>query len=109
VGDLSRAVEGVMSGNTYLCAATCRIQNEIYNSASSFVQHLSQREQEILSLVGSGMDNEEIGAALGLSPATVQPHRRNLFRKLEIHDTPSLMRFAIDQGFWIPGTDGQSL
>lgn len=93
------AIHTVAQGNAYFCSYTCRVQNNIYNSGQSF----ARREQQILSYIGAGMDNESIGAQLVLSPATVQTHRRNLFRKLEIHDTPSLMRYAIEQGFWIPG------
>jgi DNA-binding NarL/FixJ family response regulator len=99
--NLRTALESVMEGNAYFCAETCRIQNTIYNSATSFSRLLSIREQEILREIGYGKDNEEIAIALKLSPATVQTHRRNLFRKLGIHDTPALMRYAIDQGFCI--------
>jgi DNA-binding NarL/FixJ family response regulator len=99
---LRQAIESVSDGNAYFCAQTCRIQNAIYNDPGSFARILSGREQEILCFVGEGLDNEEIGKRLKLSPATVQTHRRNLFRKLGIHDTPSLMRYALEQGFWQP-------
>ena len=103
IANLKLAMESVMDGNAYYCAETCRIQNALYNNASSFVRLLSSREQEVLCLIGAGMDNDEIGCRFKLSPATVQTHRRNLFRKLGIHDTPSLMRYALEQGFWNPG------
>ena len=99
IGSFKLAVDSIMAGNAYYCAETCRVQNSIYNDASSFVMLLSAREREILSFVGKGHDNIEIGTKLKLSPATVQTHRRNLFRKLGIHDTPALMRYAIEQGF----------
>ena len=102
LADLERAVKALMDGRAYYCAETCRAQNLLYNDETSFVRLLSLREQHVLSLIGAGMSNEEIGLRLGLSPATVQTHRRNLFRKLRFHDTPSLMRFAIVQGFWHP-------
>jgi DNA-binding NarL/FixJ family response regulator len=97
--NLKTAMESVMEGNAYFCAETCRVQNLIYNNPASFSRLLSIREQEILGQIGYGKDNDEIGFALKLSPATVQTHRRNLFKKLGIHDTPALMRYAIDQGF----------
>ncbi len=99
LANLRQAIESVMDGNAYYCAETCRVQNALYNDPKSFARLLSDREQEILALIGEGLDNEVIGAHLGLSPATVQTHRRNLFKKLDIHDTPALMRYAFDQGF----------
>ncbi len=105
ISTLKEAIENVQGGNAYFCAQTCRIQNILYNSNHSFAKLLSLREQQILAYIGAGMDNEDIGTQLKLSPATVQTHRRNLFRKLGIHDTPSLMRYAIEQGFWTPGFD----
>jgi DNA-binding NarL/FixJ family response regulator len=97
-----QAVCGIMNGGAYFCEETCRVQNTLYNDARSFARILSNREQDILRLIGQGLDNNEIGHRLTLSPATVQTHRRNLFRKLGIHDTPSLMRYALEQGFWHP-------
>ena len=96
---LRQAVISVMGGNAYYCAETCRILNSLYTDPASYAQLLSLREQEVLCFIAEGLDNEKIGEKLKLSPATVQTHRRNLFRKLEIHDTPSLMRYAIQQGF----------
>jgi len=105
---LRQAIESVMDGNAYFCAETCKIQNLLYNDPNSFARLLSEREQEILSMIGEGMDNDEIGSKLSLSPATVQTHRRNLFKKLNIHDTPALMRYAFEQGFCMAGCDGLS-
>lgn len=99
---LDEALCTVMGGSGYYCEETCRVQNALYNDGTSFARLLSAREQQVLSLIGAGMSNLEIGQRLGLSPATVQTHRRNLFRKLGFHDTPSLMRYAILQGFWHP-------
>ena len=106
LANLRQAIESVMDGNAYYCAETCRVQNQLYNDPNSFVRTLSEREQEVLSMIGEGMDNDVIGARLGLSPATVQTHRRNLFKKLNIHDTPALMRYAFEQGFTLSGSEG---
>jgi DNA-binding NarL/FixJ family response regulator len=105
---LRQAVLSVMDGNAYYCAETCRILNKLYSDPKSFVHLLSLREQEVLCLVADGWDNEKIGERFKLSPATVQTHRRNLFKKLEIHDTPSLMCYAINQGFSPCCIDGSS-
>jgi two-component system NarL family response regulator len=105
ISNLRIAMESVMEGNSYFCAETCRIQNLIYSNSSSFSRLLSLREQEILCQISYGKDNAAIATELNLSPATVQTHRRNLFRKLGIHDTPALMHYAINQGFCQLGTE----
>jgi len=99
ISKLLQAVLSVMDGNAYYCAETCRILNTLYADNASFVHVLSLREQEVLCLIADGWGNERIGSKFKLSPATVQTHRRNLFRKLGIHDTPSLMCYAREKGF----------
>jgi DNA-binding NarL/FixJ family response regulator len=66
----------------------------------AFQKVLSRREQEVLTLIGGGLSDAEIGQHLGLSEGSVHSHRRNLFRKLDVHSTPELIRFANESGFW---------
>jgi DNA-binding NarL/FixJ family response regulator len=99
IAKLHQAVTSVMDGNAYYCSETCRILNVLYADPASFVHILSLREEEVLCLIADGWSNERIGAKFKLSPATVQTHRRNLFRKLGIHDTPTLMCYARAKGF----------
>ncbi len=56
---------------------------------------LTPREREVVQLVAEGRTNKEIGALLHLSPKTVDTHRTNLMRKLDLHDVQSLTRFAL--------------
>jgi len=62
------------------------------------VEGLSPREREVLTLVASGNTNKEIGAALGISPRTVESHRESLVRKLRIRTVAELTRFAVETG-----------
>jgi DNA-binding NarL/FixJ family response regulator len=59
---------------------------------------LSEREREILIAIAEGQSSREIAEALFLSPRTVDTHRGNLMRKLEIHKVAGLIRFALKQG-----------
>jgi len=59
---------------------------------------LTHREREVLQLVAEGHSNREIAQALGLSPKTVDAHRTNLMRKLDLHDAQALTRFAVRHG-----------
>lgn len=60
---------------------------------------LSKREIEIIKLVVSGHTSAEISEALFISEHTVRTHRRNIFKKLNIHRVTQLMKFAFSRGF----------
>jgi DNA-binding NarL/FixJ family response regulator len=65
---------------------------------ASPLSRLSAREREVLQLVVEGMTSVEIASAIHLSPKTVDTYRSRLMQKLEIHDIPGLVRFAISHG-----------
>ncbi|MSV46335.1 MAG: DNA-binding response regulator, partial [Actinobacteria bacterium] len=58
----------------------------------------SDRERQIVKLVALGFTNAEIGADINLSGRTVETHRANILRKLELSSRSGLVRYAIDQG-----------
>lgn len=60
---------------------------------------LTDREIEILKLIASGLSNKEIGDQLFISHRTVDTHRTNLMKKLEINNIAGLIRFAIKNGY----------
>lgn len=64
----------------------------------SFLKKLSDSEQEVLRLIGTGLNDHEIGEYLSISHTTAQTHRRNISQKLEIAGTPKLMVFALENG-----------
>src|SRR6185437_5623639 len=59
---------------------------------------LSVRECEILKWVAEGRTTKQAAAGLGISPRTAEAHRASLMRKLGIHDTAGLVRFAVRSG-----------
>jgi DNA-binding NarL/FixJ family response regulator len=58
---------------------------------------LTRREIEVLRLIADGMTSKEISEKLFLSISTVNSHRTNMMKKLDIHDTASLVRYAIQK------------
>jgi DNA-binding NarL/FixJ family response regulator len=60
---------------------------------------LSARESEVLQLIVDGRSNKEIAGALDLAPTSVSTYRMRLMKKLEVQDTASLVRRAIELGF----------
>jgi DNA-binding NarL/FixJ family response regulator len=59
---------------------------------------LTPREFEILTLVAEGHSNHEIAKRLFLSKKTVETHRANIMRKLELHDVTELVKYALRRG-----------
>lgn len=96
---LRAALEAISAGEKYFSPAFHAARTALRANANSFEKVLSVSEQQILSLVGEGMSDDEIGARLGISPSTSQTHRRNILQKLNIKGTPKLVAFAISHGF----------
>jgi DNA-binding NarL/FixJ family response regulator len=65
------------------------------------VLKLSGRETEVLRLGASGHANKDIAASLGIAVKTVEVHKSNAMRKLNLHDRSEVLKFAIRQG-WLP-------
>ena len=59
---------------------------------------LTGREQQVLAYLAEGSSNTEIAAALVISPKTVERHRENIMRKLNLHSRAELVRYAIRKG-----------
>ncbi|HKJ39139.1 MAG TPA: LuxR C-terminal-related transcriptional regulator, partial [Anaerolineales bacterium] len=59
---------------------------------------LTDREQEVLTHLAEGENNEEIALILVISPKTVARHRENIMRKLNLHSRAELVRYAIRKG-----------
>lgn len=65
---------------------------------SSKLQRLTERERDILRLIGKGLSRIQIAEALHRSPKTIDNHRAAIMEKLAIHDRVELARFAIREG-----------
>lgn len=59
---------------------------------------LSSREKEVLQLIAEGKSSKEIGDILFLSPKTVDVHRNNIMKKIDLHTIPELTKYAIQEG-----------
>jgi DNA-binding NarL/FixJ family response regulator len=93
------ALDALSAGRTYFSPAFNMARLARRTDTASFEKVLSESEQEVLSLVGEGLTDEEIGIRLGISPSTAQTHRSNILQKLHIKGTPKLVAFAIRHGF----------
>jgi len=64
---------------------------------------LSEREKQVLRLIGEGQTTQEIADALGISVSTVQTHRTHIMEKLNLHRRSELMKYAVRRGLIGPG------
>jgi DNA-binding NarL/FixJ family response regulator len=67
---------------------------------------LTSREREVLAQVAAGLSNDEIAAALYLSPLTVKTHVSRMMTKLSVRDRAQLVVLAYESGLVTPGGNG---
>ena len=104
--ELVTAIRGVASGEDFYSPKISRMMISKYLSITNpedaidpgKTQHipLTKREKEILKLISQGLTAKEISEKLFISPRTVDTHRTNLMRKLNLKNTAGLVRFAIE-------------
>jgi two-component system NarL family response regulator len=104
--ELPRAIRAIAQGRTYLCpevagsiveAARGRI-----SSAGDTAVNLGRREREVLALLAEGKNSSEIAARMHIATSTVEVHRRNIMRKLDLHSVAELTKYAIREGLTSP-------
>ncbi len=97
--DLVHAIREVGKGSVYLSPSISRAVVDAYLSKTYVSPDpLSTRERQVLQLVGEGKSTKDIARQLGISVKTAESHRARLMRKLDIHETASLVRYAIRRG-----------
>ena len=108
--ELTRAIEVVSQGNVYLSPKITsillndylpRLQGEKTESTSQErepLTHLTPRQREILQLVAEGRSTKDIATLLKMKVKTVEVHRARLMKRLDIHDTAGLVRYAVRYG-----------
>ena len=101
--DLLHAIQEVCRGKVYLSPNISGAVVDAYVSkAYVSPDPLSARERQVLQLVGEGQSTKDIAAHLGISAKTAESHRARLMKKLDIHETASLVRYAIRRGLIQP-------
>ena len=102
--DLISAVKNVNEGRTFFSPAISNLLVEEYireirgRGVEDSYELLTPRERELLQLMAEGKTTKEIAAELGLSPYTVDTHRSNLMRKLNLNGLAELILYAVRKG-----------
>ncbi len=102
LNELELAIRAVLNGDSYLSPAIAQqISNSDRPMAGDDVpppRKLTARQREILQLIAEGKSTKEIASLLFISAKTVETHRAQLMERLNIHDVPGLVRYAIRTG-----------
>lgn len=106
--ELIMAIKSVVCGKTFLSPSISdRVVNMFLDgrgtvSEKSHWDTLTLREREILKLIAEGHTSKHIATYLCLSSKTVEKHRSNLMKKLDLHNVSALTVFAIGKGLVAP-------
>jgi DNA-binding NarL/FixJ family response regulator len=102
--ELVMGIKSVLEGKPYLSPGVSDKVIEGYLEGRKTLRSdtpwdtLTQREREVLKLIGEGYKNKDIADYLYISVKTVEKHRANLMRKLDLHNTSALTAFAMEKG-----------
>jgi DNA-binding NarL/FixJ family response regulator len=97
--DLVKAIREVSLGAVYMSPGVSREAVRAYlDGTDPSTDGLTPREREVLQLVAEGKTTKEVAAVLGISVKTAESHRSRIMEKLDIHETASLVRYAIRLG-----------
>jgi DNA-binding NarL/FixJ family response regulator len=100
--ELELAIKAVANDKTYLGPSISRTVVESYlqrtTGEQGLIEQLTARQREILQLIAEGKNTKGIASTLDISAKTVDAHRLQLMARLDIHDVPGLVRYAIRSG-----------
>jgi DNA-binding NarL/FixJ family response regulator len=97
-GEIAEAIDTVLKGKIYLSVSMEHIAKPLSIMPSDNLPALTKREKEILQLISEGLTNNQIAEKLFISPLTVDSHRKNLLTKLNVNNTASLIKLAVQNG-----------
>lgn len=101
--DLVQAIQQVCRGMAYLSPEISQTVVDAYRTNARLpAERLTPRERQVLQLVAEGKTTKEVATILGVSIKTADSHRARLMKKLDIHDTAGLVRYAVRAGVISP-------
>lgn len=99
--ELLRAIEAVSNNHSYLCPDAIDSVKGALSSHATLEKKavpLGPRERQVLVLVAAGYTSIQIAEQLHIAASTIEVHRRNIMRKLDVHSVAGLTRYAIRNG-----------
>jgi len=102
--ELIHAINNVVAGKTYLSPSICSevvmgyLADPNKEKISSSLDQLTTREREVMKLIAEGYRNKDVAEYLSISLKTVEKHRSNMMKKLDLHNASSITSYAIKNG-----------
>jgi len=96
--EIAEAIDTVLKDRMYLSVSMEHIAKPLSIMPSDNLPALTKREKEILQLISEGLTNNQIAEKLFISQLTVDSHRKNLLTKLNVNNTASLIKLAVQNG-----------
>jgi len=97
VNDLSHAIDVVLDGGTWFSPSVSAFIDKAGNVSDPY-EDLTPRERQVLQLVAEGKTASDIKDVLFISARTVEKHRSNLMKKLNLHSHAEVIRYALQRG-----------
>ena len=105
--ELIFAIDTLKKGGTYISPLLAPQLADLFKEkarpageqAASSGQHLTTREREIIKLIAEGKSHKEVAELLFISSRTVEHHRANIMKKLNVKKTADLVKYAIQKGY----------
>lgn len=102
--ELISAIKNIAAGKTYLSPSICSevvmgyLADPGKEKISTSIEQLTSREREVMKLIAEGYRNKDIAEYLSISLKTVEKHRSNMMKKLDLHSSSSITSYAIKNG-----------
>jgi len=102
--ELMMAIDSVLMGKTFISPDIADDVMEGFLAGRKTLKEqtrwdtVTQREREVLKMIGEGYRNKQIAELLHISVKTVEKHRANIMTKLDLHNVAELTAYAIDKG-----------
>lgn len=98
--ELVKAIRKVMEGGTYIGPRLAELLAQEARSPEPVPPHarLTARENEILTLIGAGLQVKQVAAELGISVSSVNTYRLRIFQKMDMHSNAALIRYSVQHG-----------
>jgi DNA-binding NarL/FixJ family response regulator len=104
--ELMQAIHAVMKGQYYVTPAIAKdflsSLTQQMPAPQAEIDSLTPRQREVLQLIAEGHSTKEIATMLNVSPKTIEFHRSQIIRELDLHSTAELTRYAIAHGLVSP-------
>lgn len=92
---LRMAIEHAHDRRAYLCPTLSAVMCQVQPTPA--YDQLTQRESDVINWIAQGYSTKQVGRKLGLSPYTVETHKRNIMQKIGAHKVAELTRYAVTQ------------